>query len=391
MGLFTFLFGERPKEPAPRYEETFKMLSGYSPRFTSFDGGLYESERVRSAIHARATHMSKLSVEFRGAAHPSLIAKLRHGPNSLQTWGQFLARLSTCLDIHNNAFIVPTYDDFGEIDGIFCPAPMRCEIVAFRGIPYIRYEFGYGEHAALELSKCGLMVTHQYRSDFFGEPNDALFPTMELINITNQGIEEGVKSAATYRFMAQLSNFSRPEDLAKEQKRWTAKNLLKGGGGLLLFPNTYKDIKQVDVKPWVVDAEQMKVINENVNNYFGVNDDILTNKAYGDSWNAFYEGAIEPFAVQLSDVLSKMLYTLRERSQGNGVTVTSNRLQYMSNADKLAVSSQLLDRGIMSINDVRQIWNLPPVDGGDERIIRGEYYNAAEKVNNNEQNDSGET
>jgi hypothetical protein len=59
---------------------------------------------------------------------------------------------------------------------------------------------------------------------------------------------------------------------------------------------------------------------------------------------------------------------------------TSNRLQYLSNADKLSVSSQMLDRGIMSINDVREIWNLPPVDGGDVRIIRGEYYNAEEKT-----------
>ena len=75
-----------------------------------------------------------------------------------------------------------------------------------------------------------------------------------------------------------------------------------------------------------------------------------------------------------------MLFTLREQSSGNYVMATANRLQYMSNRDKLDVSSQLLDRGIISINDAREIWNLPPVDGGDARIIRGEYYNADEKV-----------
>ena len=83
--------------------------------------------------------------------------------------------------------------------------------------------------------------------------------------------------------------------------------------------------------------------------------------------------------------MTKMLFTLREQSQGNNVTATANRLQYMSNSDKLNVSSQLLDRGIMSINDVRDIWNLPPVEGGDARIIRGEYYNADEKVGEDEQ------
>ena len=82
-----------------------------------------------------------------------------------------------------------------------------------------------------------------------------------------------------------------------------------------------------------------------------------------------------------------MLFTLREQAQGNAVMATSNRLQYMSNADKLAIVRDLLDRGIMSLNDAREIFNLPPVDGGDERIIRGEYYNATEKVNGGNTNE----
>ena len=215
-----------------------------------------------------------------------------------------------------------------------------------------------------------------------GESNRALFPTMELIHIQNQGIEEGVKSAATYRFMAKLNNFSKPEDLAKERKRFTEVNFGRDAKatGILLVPNTYSDVRQIDAKPWVVDADQMKVIRANVFEYFGVNEDILQNRAYGDAWAAFYEGAVEPFAIQFSDVMTKMLFTMREQTGGNLVMATANRLQYMSNADKLAVSSEMLDRGIMSINDVRQIWNLPPVDGGDARIIRGEYYSADEKL-----------
>ena len=227
---------------------------------------------------------------------------------------------------------------------------------------------------------CGILTKFQYRDDLMGENNNALYPTLDLISIQNQGIKEGVKSAASYRFYAQLNNFAKPEDLKRERQRFTKENFESAGGGMLLFPNTYANINQVKADPWVVDADEMKVIKDNVYEYFGVNEDILQNRAYGDAWSAFYEGAIEPFAIQFSDVMTKMLFTLREQSQGNQVTATANRLQYMSNADKLNVSSQLLDRGIMSINDVRDIWNLPPVEGGDGRIIRGEYYNANEKV-----------
>lgn len=381
MGLFDSLFKNRPKEKG-HYEGIYKMLTGYTPRFTSFGGSIYESELIRAAINARATHISKLKIEITGSARPVLQNKLKHAPNQFQTWGQFMYRLSTILDIHNTAFICPVFDDFGDVSGIYAPLPSRCEVVQFDGVPYLRYEFNSGERAAIELGLCGVMTKYQYKSDLMGETNHALLPTMELINITNQGISEGVKSAATYRFMAQLTNFSKAEDLAKERKRFSMENFAADseGGGLLLFPNTYRDIKQVDVKPWVVDADQMNVIRSNVFEYFGVNEDVLQNKVTGDSWAAFYEGAIEPFAIQFSEVVTKMLFTLRERTQGNEVMATANRLQYLSNAEKLNVSAQMLDRGIISINDAREIWNLPPVEGGDVRIIRGEYYDADDKV-----------
>ena len=388
MGLFDFIFRRQPSTDKLKYEGIFKMLNGYTPHFTSWSGGLYESELIRSAINANATHISKLKVELIGTAKPALRTKLQHAPNQFQTWSQFLRRLSTILDVHNTAFITPILDDYGQISGIYTPLPHKCEIVQYNGRPFIRYEFSNGEHAAIELENCGIMTQHQYRNDLLGESNHALFPTMELINIQNQGIEEGVKSAATYRFWAKLNNFTKTTDIAKERKRFTEQNFSKEAeaGGVLLFPNTYDDIHQVDVKPWIIDSEQMKIIKENVFEYFGVNEDILMNRFKSEVWSAYYEGRIEPFAIQFSEVLTKMLFTFTEQSFGNEVMATANRLQYMSNQDKLNVSSQMLDRGIMSINDVREIWNLPPVEGGDIRIIRGEYYNADDKVSEEENN-----
>lgn len=392
MGLFDFIFRRQPSTDKLKYEGIFKMLNGYTPHFTSWSGGLYESELIRSAINANATHISKLKVELIGTAKPALRTKLQHAPNQFQTWSQFLRRLSTILDVHNTAFITPILDDYGQISGIYTPLPHKCEIVQYNGRPYIRYEFSNGEHAAIELENCGIMTQHQYRNDLLGESNHALFPTMELINIQNQGIEEGVKSAATYRFWAKLNNFTKTTDIAKERKRFTEQNFSKEAeaGGVLLFPNTYDDIHQVDVKPWIIDSEQMKIIKENVFEYFGVNEDILMNRFKSEVWSAYYEGRIEPFAIQFSEVLTKMLFTFTEQSFGNEVMATANRLQYMSNQDKLNVSSQMLDRGIMSINDVREIWNLPPVEGGDARIIRGEYYAADEKINEEDSTDEGE-
>ena len=387
MGLFDRIFrpGEAKKsDEALNHARTlFQTLTAYQPVFTSWGGAIYESEVVRAAIDARARHISKLRVETVGTANPSLQSKLKQGPSQFQTWSQFLYRCSTILDVTNNCFIVPIFDERMIITGVYPVLPSMCTLVEYDGEIWIRYQFSNGLVGAVEFRKCAILTKHQYRDDFFGSSNAPLHETMQLIHIQNQGIEEAVKNTSTFRFMAQLSNFAKPEDLAEERKRFTAKNLSteSESGGFLLFPNTYKDIRQVDVKPYTVDADQMEQIRTNVYNYFGVNEDVLQNKAYGDAWSAFYEGAVEPFAIQFSEAMTKALFSERERAQGSEIIATSNRLQYMSNADKLNVSSQLLDRGIFSINDVRDIWNLPHVEGGDERIIRGEYYSATDKIN----------
>lgn len=378
MGLFNKIFGKRP-EPTGIYQGKWTLLGGKEPIWRKNGGELYESELIRAAINAVATHCSKLNVVIQGAAKPALQVKLQHAPNEYQTWSQFFYRLATILNVQNSAFIAPVFDEYGRISGIFSLLPSDCDIVDYGGVEYLRYHFGRGETAAIELENCGLMTNMQYRDDMFGESNRALRHTAELIDIVNQGIEEGVKTSASYRFMARSTNWTKDSDLAKERQRFTASNFGADAapGGVLLFPNTYADIKQIETKPYTVDAETMKVIRESVFEYFGVNEEILKNEAsYGDKWTAFYEGKIEPFAIQFSEVITRMLYTFREQSQGNRIVATANRIQYMSNADKLAVTQAFADRGLASIDEIREIWNLPPLpDGLGAAIpVRGEYY-----------------
>ena len=81
-------------------------------------------------------------------------------------------------------------------------------------------------------------------------------------------------------------------------------------------------------------------------------------------------------------MLKKMFFSQREQSQGNGVSVTANRLQYLSNQDKLNVSAQMADRGLMTRNEISEIWQLPPLPEplGSQLPVRGEYYNVGEQT-----------
>ena len=393
MGLFEKLFPNRTQErEREKVYSAFKLLNGYTPVFRTWRGSIYESELVRAAIDAKSRHRSKLQMTIQGSAKPSLQTKLKSGPNPWQTWSQFLYRTSTILEVRNNAFIVPLTDRYGDLYGysVICPTRWDLVTVGERNEPWIRFEFENAPKAAVELDRVGILTRHQYRNDMFGADNSALTDTMELLNIQRQGIEEYAKNSSSYRFMARLTNFTKPEDLAKERQRFDIENFQdKNGGGILLFPNTYNDIHQITQQSYAVDADQLKLIQTSVQNYYGVSEKVLQNAAYGDEFSAFYEGEVETFAIQLSEVMSRMTFTERERSFGAAFFFTANRLQYMTNADKLSVSSDLVDRGILSINEAREIWQLPPVEGGDIRVIRGEYYPADEKIgedNGNEGN-----
>lgn len=389
MGLFENIFTK--SEASKQAKTYFQTLNGYTPAFKTWNGRLYESELVRSAIDTRARHCSKLSVAPSGSAKPTMQTKLRKAPNDYQTWGQFLYRASTVLDMCGTCFIVPSWDKFNNVIAVNIIKPQTWDLVVIESSnePWIRFTFDTGKKASVRLSEVGILTRFQYESDYFGSNNSALSDTMELINIQNQGISEAVRNAATFRFMARITNFTKAEDLAKERERFSKENLSNGGGGLLLFPNTYGDIQQIKSTPYTVDTAQRELIQTNVFNYFGVNLEIMQNKATVDQMDAFFNGAIEPFEIQLSDVLTKMLFTDREREQGSRIDITANRLQYMTTTSKIQMAKDLGDRGFITINEVRELFNYPalPDEIGNKMPIRGEYYNVGERSEEDEQDE----
>ncbi len=373
MGAFSKLFGKfKVKQLLGGY---FQMLDGYTPVFNTYDGGVYEMELTRACIHTFATHCSKLKPDVVGPDPEGIQVLLDGKPNLFMTGSQFLYKAATIYEAQNTCFIVPIVDAFDRLVGYYPAAPYTTELREQNGEPYLVYTFGNGERAAIEMSRVGVISKFLYTNDLFGEDNRALDHTLQLLSIQNQGIAEGIKNSASFRFMATTSNFVKGKDLAKERADWVENNLGAGAGGLALFPNTYSNIQQIQSAAQTVDPEQVKLIQGRAFTYFGTNEAVLLNKAVGDEWSAYYEGKVEPFAIQLSQAMTCMTYNEKQRvgKKARAIVWSANRLQYMTNADKLQVSSQMFDRGILSTNMVMDIWNLPHVEDGDKRYIRKEY------------------
>lgn len=392
MGFFDKIFGRPRADGAQAARNTFDFLEGYTPAWHTFKGSIYESELIRAALDAHGRHAAKLSPNIVGAADPALRNRLAMQPNAWQTWPKFLYRLAVTLYARNTAFIVPVLGEYGETNGIIGVVPHSWELVDYKGEPYLRFRLAKNKTVAIELYRVGILTRYQYENELFGADNEALRPTLDLINIQRQGISEGIKNHSAYKFMARAGNFSKDDDLAKERKRFDAANFRGDSGGVLLFPNTYTDVKQIQPGQYNINEKEAEAIKNNVFDYFAVNEEIIQNKSFGDAWLAFYEGATEWFAINASEVITQMLYTERERQFGNRVFFTANRLQYMSNADKLNTVSQMADRGLMTRNELREIFNLTPLPDpyGSQIPARGEYYDiTADKTAEEGQNDAG--
>lgn len=375
MGLFNFKKKEERKV-REYLTEAFKLINGYSPSFSTYSGGIYEMELIRASVESIATQCSKLNpVIVAGKKYKNIEKLLQFNPNKIMTTQQFLAKLITILKVENNAFIIPIYPNqlSNEIVGIYPISSVGTRIATYQNQEYLIYKIDNKEYA-IEYERVGHLRNHYYDKQYWGSGNDAMVPTLNLIHTQNQGIIEGIKQSATIRFLAKLNNVLTPSDMIEEKQRFVEENLTSSNnGGVLLFDSKYSDVKTIDSKPYIVDDRQAEIIRKNVFNYLHISEGIIQNKASEDEWNSFYEGCIEPISIQLGQVLTKMFFTNEEIKRGYHIALESSKLQFASNNTKLNVSQQLFDRGILTVNQVMDVWNLPHVEDGDKRYIRKEY------------------
>ncbi len=376
MGLLENIF-RKNKHPTQFVGDYFKTMSAYTPVFTSRDGGVYEMDLTRMCIHNFAEHISKLIPKIKGdesEKYKILGSKIARKPNEYMTTSQFLYKVATLYEAHNNVFIIPIENRYGELEGYYPIAPTSCEIVEQNQTLFLRYSFRNGQRASIEYNKVGILRKFYYEDDFFGSDNKPLGTTLNVIHANKQGLMNAIKTSAIIQFIGRIANQIKDEDLTKKRDKFAKDNLSSDNtSGLLLYDSTFADLKQIEYKQYTIDAEQEENIKNNVYSYFGTNEKVLQNKYSEDEFKSYYEGKIEPFMNQLSQVLVNMTFTDAEVENGLSIILSDNKLEFASGTLKLDMCTQFLDRGVFTRNDVRDMWDLPHVEGGDKFLIRLEY------------------
>lgn len=375
MGFLADLF-RRPAKAAAKtqHSKPYTTVTEYSPMFSTSSGELYEQALTRAAVEKFATLCGKLKPEVLGTAKPRIARAIKTTPNEFMSWPQLIGRVATMLYVDTTAAVVPSFDDNMNVNGVFPLKFETAEVVEHAGEAWVRFYLASGEVMAIELRNCCILTRFQYQSDVFGSGNGALVSTLRLMDYQDQAQEQAIKNGAKIQFIAASASTMRPEDIERKRERFSEDNLsAKNTSGLMIYDNTFTDLKQVEPMSYTCSADEMGRIEESVFSYFGINRNILQSDYTEEQFGAYYESQVEPFAVQLGEGLTRMLYTQRERMAGNKIMFSANRLEYASNASKRNMIRDMLDRRVMTINESREILQLPPVPGGDVFIERGEY------------------
>lgn len=362
----------RSRETRMLQSELARMITGYTPSFYTYSGGVYEMDLTVSAIDSFARNVSKANPKIKGSAYRDREKHWGVYANDVMTMSQFLYRLATIYECEHNAFIVPVKDAYGYVNGFYPVSASSSKISEVNGVMMLTYKITNKEHA-VPYSEVAHLRSHQYKGEFYGDGNSSLSATLQLLDIQNQGIVNGIKQSATIRFIAKAMNLLKDSDMQKAQADFNKGLAVENQSGVLVYDGKFSELKQVESKPFVVDAEQSEFIRKNVYNYFGTNEKILQNNFGENDWAAYYEGKVEPFLIQLSQALTRLLFTEREIANGNYIIFESTRLQHADTATKISLITQMFDRGFLTHNQGLEILNLPPIDEGDKRFIRREY------------------
>lgn len=352
----------------------FSTFTAYQPSFTTWTGGIYEAELTRSIIESGANHASKLKPEISGTAQSQATASLAYQPNPWMTTPQFIKRIYTMLQVNDTALIIPLFadDNITQI-GYYPVLPNRCTAYDVGGELWLKLDFSTSQSVYVEWSRCGVMTRHQYKSDLFGDGTNVLNPTLELMHAQTEGELNAINQNAFIRFIGKLSQNRNDADKEKAQADFNKQLDPKNAGGIAVYDRLFDEVKQITPTSYTVDAAQMERIEKAAYRFFGTSEDVVLNKANEETYNAFYEGNIETFAVQLGYVLTTMTFTKNEIAHGNQIMFSANRLEFASNQTKLNVATAMFDRGVFNGNQVADIFQAPHYEGGERHVIRGEY------------------
>lgn len=375
MGLIRDLINLR----RAKYSPFFALRGDYQA-----NGNLADSDIVGAIANAIASNVGKLQPQIVRRTDDGLsvrndylsrILSLRWSPE-LDTYSA-LYRMASDLVYHSNAYAVIFYTpDFMRVQSI---APVTASNVQIwedeNGVLLFRFRWDYdGKFYTLPYQNVIHIRSRFDRKRFMGTaPDGQLKNTLELIDTTGEALRAAVRNSANLKGYLKYNNFIDDDELKQKVKDFQDAYMSASNDGGIAGLDNSMEFHEISQKTPNIPVLQSQYFRDNVYRYYGVNEKILTSTFTEAEWNSFYENVIEPISIQLSLEFTFKLLSERERGFGNKVIFTANRLQYATLQTRMTIGGGLFDRGIITINEFRELMYYEPIEGGDVRMISLNY------------------
>lgn len=351
------------------YANFLKGINQSDTSFNDWNGGLYDNDIAKSAIHTNASNMAKLSPKhIRRTKDTTIyfpdkkIENMLKYPNPYMNMYDFLYKVATHREEKDNAFIFFKKDTFE----LYPISASRLELLEDKvGNLFVKFYFRAGAMYTIPFEDLIIIRKHFNKKDIFGDNSNSLNSTMEVVDTVDQGIVKAIKRSANLRGILKWKSVLKKEDIEKQTKAFVDDYLNIDNDGGVASTDPRFDFEQIKQESYVPNKAQMDSSKERIYSYFGTNEKIIQSKFNEEEWNAYYENTIEPVAIQLSLEFTKKIFSDHKQGHGNEIVFEANRLQYASNNTKVTVSRLLTDIGAASLDDILEIFNMAPI-GGEE-------------------------
>ena len=265
----------------------------------------------------------------------------------------------------SNAYIYIAKDKTGMIKAFYPVLATEQKIMEDKqGNLYLKFKFINGEYYHILYNSLIHLRRFYCDNDLFGEDNNLLHTDIEAVHTASEGTKNAIRTASGLKGILKYTNaLLKPEDIKKNKEQFEADFLnLSNKSGIAAIDGK-AEFQNVNITPIVLDEAQLKRLNYNIFDYFGVNEKIIDNSFDEEQWNAFFEGVIEPISIQMSDEFTRKIFSKQAIRAGNRIVFTANRLQYASLNTKIKLIQTLMPFGTITVDEAREVVDLSPIGG----------------------------
>lgn len=364
-------------------------LTNSQPIFTNFGRDIYLSDFVNNAIDRVASEIAKIEIKSiveRGdllqIQNDDITRLFRFKPNPLQTTSDFLANVEWLRRKNRNAFIYPQYEiitlpngrQFKRYIAFYPLKPQNVYIGVNEGQVWeVQMDFEDGSSFTLPYQD---LIHLKWRrgantviggGDDYGQTNDYdIIRTIDALDKTIQGLPKSIEASLQIKGVYSAKTLADQNKLNKIRDEFEEHITVSKSG--MIATDLAGEFTPVRITPPNIDETTLKFLKSVIQERYGVSAAILSGDYDGRQHSAFYQTAIEEFIIQFEQAMTACLFTPREQDVGHRVKCYYDKVRYMATNDKMNLAGLAKETGIMTLNQINEMFGIAPFAEGNRRI-----------------------